>query len=76
MVDKYKILSCPECGALLEVYYEGTIEEYPGEPWDFKYGECRDLIRHCSKCGCDWENKWIAAFDSFCETELERKFWG
>lgn len=76
-MDKYMKFDCPECGAPLEVYYEGPIEEYPGKPWDFVWGDKRDLIRHCNNCHCDWGNKWINYIDfGIHETELERKFWG
>lgn len=75
--NNYIQFDCPECGAPLEVYYEGLIEEYPGEPWDFVWGDKRDLIRHCSNCGCDWENEWIATIGNpVVESELRRKFWG
>ena len=76
VMHKYMKFNCPECCAPLEVYYEGPIEEYPGKPWDFVWGDCRDLIRHCNNCGCDWENQWIAIDEDICESELRRKFWG
>lgn len=73
---EYNKLNCPECGAQLEVYYEGPIEESPGKPWDFIWGERRDLIRHCKKCGCDWKNEWRTELGYIYETQLQRKFWG
>ena len=63
MTDKHMELDCPECGAKLEVYYDGPST---GDPEQI-------LIRHCENCGCDWESEWL--FD-MCETELKRKFWG
>lgn len=74
--SEYIEFNCPECDAPLEVYYEGPIEEYPGKPWDFVWGSRRDLIRHCNKCGRDWENEWITVDTHIVESELKRKFWG
>lgn len=76
-MNEYVKLNCPECGEPLEMYYEGPIEEFPGKPWDFVLGDCRYLIRHCSKCRLDWESQWIhmEGFDAI-ETQLDRKFWG
>ena len=72
MKSRYMKFNCPECGELLEVYYEGPIEERRQEPWDIIFGY-RVLIRHCDNCGCDWENEW---FGDELESELKRKFWG
>lgn len=74
--NNYIEFLCPECGAPLEVYYEGPIEELPGKPWDFVWGERRDLIRHCSNCHCDWENEWLSELGYVRESDLRRKFWG
>ena len=76
--NKYMQYNCPECGAQLEVYYEGQIEEYPGKPWDFVFGNKRCLIRHCHNCHCDWENEFITlcGLSYNVESELKRKFWG
>ena len=57
--DRY----CPECGALLEVYYDGP-HSSPPEPW---------LIRHCDNCYCDWESE---LHEDGSESELQRKYWG
>lgn len=62
-IMKYMELDCPECGAKLEVYYDGP---HTGDPEPI-------LIRHCKNCGCDWESEWL---HDMCETELRRKFWG
>ena len=59
----YAQLNCPECGAILEVYYDGPRYNDPDGT----------LIRHCKKCLCDWENEW---FKDGIESELKRKFWG
>ena len=56
-------LNCPECGYLLEVYYDGT---RAGEPENM-------LIRHCKNCHLDWVSEYL---DDGSESELERKFWG
>ena len=61
-IRKYIELDCPECGCELEVYYDGPN----------KYDDML-LIRHCDKCGCDWESEWL---HNMFETELRRKFWG
>lgn len=62
-VSKYIKLNCPECGALLEVYYDGPNSKYH-EP-------C--IIRHCEECLCDWESD---LYENGSESELRRKFWG
>ena len=61
--NSYIKFNCPECGAPLEVYYDGPHSGYP-EPW---------LIRHCERCLCDWESEW---HEDGSETEMVRKFWG
>lgn len=61
--SKYGKKTCPECGAPLEVYYDGR---HTGVPEAI-------LIRHCKKCLRDWES-WLR--DDGTETELQRKFWG
>ena len=67
--NKYMQFNCPECGAPLEVYYEGPVEE-----GSFCSDEGRSLIiRHCKKCLRDWENYW---FETMGESQLKRKFWG
>lgn len=68
----YMKFNCPECGAALEVYADYLIEKNNGE-FDF---ESRNLIRHCKKCGLDWENEWWTENGDVGETDLERKFWG
>lgn len=63
IMDKYMKCYCPECGAPLEVYYDGPSSNDPDGT----------LIRHCKKCLCDWENEW---HENGSESELRRKFWG
>jgi hypothetical protein len=63
MNSVYIELVCPECGAPLEVYYDGP---HAGDPEGL-------LIRHCKKCLCDWESEWR---EDGSESELRRKFWG
>lgn len=62
-MDRYMKLCCPECGAMLEVYYDGPRSDNP-EPW---------LIRHCENCHRDWESE---LYEDGSESELRRKFWG
>lgn len=73
--DRYMKFDCPECGAPLEVLADYLIEERPAEFDSFKY-ERRNLIRHCYKCHCDWENEWWTEFGDVGESQLKRKFWG
>ena len=61
--NRYVKFNCPECGALLEVSYDGTRASYPENM----------LIRHCKNCGCDWVSDYM---DDGNESELQRKFWG
>lgn len=61
--NKYIQLVCPECGAQLEVYYDGP---HAGDPEGL-------LIRHCENCHRDWESEW---HEDGSESELRRKFWG
>ena len=60
---EYEHLTCPECNAPLEVYYDGPRNGDPNGT----------LIRHCEKCHCDWENE---LHKDCSESELTRKFWG
>ena len=62
IIHQYMQLNCPECGATLDVYYDG-----PNKHNDMS------LIRHCDACHCDWESEWR---DDGNESELKRKFWG
>ena len=62
-LPKYTQLNCPECGDLLEVYYDGT---RAGEPENM-------LIRHCKNCHRDWKSEYL---EDGSESPLERKFWG
>lgn len=62
-IHRHMQFNCPECGAPLEVYYDGTRAGYPEAI----------LIRHCEECGCDWESCWYGEGN---ESELTRKFWG
>jgi DNA-directed RNA polymerase subunit M/transcription elongation factor TFIIS len=62
-IKHYTDLNCPECGAKLTVYYDGTRAGDP-EP---------TLIRHCEKCLCDWESE---LHEDGSESALRRKFWG
>jgi predicted RNA-binding Zn-ribbon protein involved in translation (DUF1610 family) len=71
----YMRFNCPECGAPLEVWADSIVKEIPAEFDGFKYEE-RYLIRHCNKCGRDWENEWETQWGDVCETQLRRKFWG
>ena len=61
-IYQYTEMKCPECGATLDVYYDG-----PNKHND------KELIRHCYKCDCDWESEWN---EDGSESELQRKFWG
>lgn len=74
-VGDYIKFNCPECGAQLEVMADYLIEERPADFDSFRY-ERRNLIRHCYKCHCDWENEWWTEFGDVGESPLERKFWG
>ena len=71
----YMRFNCPECGAPLEVWADSLEKEIPAKFDCFKYEE-RYLIRHCNKCGRDWENEWSTQWGDVCETQLRRKFWG
>ena len=71
----YMEFACPECGAPLEVWADYLIKEHPATFDSFGY-ERRDLIRHCNKCHCDWENEWWTEFGDVGESQLRRKFWG
>ena len=62
VILQYAQLNCPECGAPLEVYYDG-----PNKHDD----SC--LIRHCYECDRDWENELLKDGN---ESEMKRKFWG
>lgn len=62
-IHEYDRMDCPECGAPLKMYYDGT---RCSEPENM-------LIRHCSECGCDWVSDYL---DDGSESELQRKFWG
>lgn len=59
---QYAQLDCPECGAQLDVYYDGP-----------NIYNDKSLIRHCDECGCDWESELL---EDGRESELKRKFWG
>ena len=61
-IRQYVNLNCPECGTLLDVYYDG-----PNKHDDMS------LIRHCHECDCDWESELL---DSGDESHLRIKFWG
>lgn len=61
--SRYAKRHCPECGAELEVYYDGP---------NSKHHE-QFLIRHCAKCLCDWESY---LYEDGKESALMRKFWG
>lgn len=71
----YMIFQCPECGAELEVWADYLIEERPADFDSFRY-ERRELIRHCDKCHCDWENEWCTENGDVSESQLKRKYWG
>jgi hypothetical protein len=71
----YVKFNCPECGTPLEVYADYLIEKLPAKFDAFGY-ERRELIRHCHKCGCDWENEWWTENGDVGESQLRRKFWG
>jgi hypothetical protein len=71
----YMKFDCHECGSPLEVWADYLIEERPAKFDSFKY-ERRNLIRHCNKCHCDWENEWWTGFGDVGESQLRRKFWG
>lgn len=71
----YMQFNCPECGAQLEVWADYLIEERQAKFDNFKY-ERRELIRHCNKCYCDWENEWWTEWGDVGESQLRRKFWG
>lgn len=75
LAHEYMKFDCPECGAPLEVYADYLVEEIPAEFESFGY-ERRDLIRHCSKCHCDWVNEWWTENGDVGESQLRRKFWG
>lgn len=75
MNNKYIQFNCPECGALLEVYSDETVELHKAKGECFPY-EVRYLIRHCKNCLCDWENEWATEFGDVVESQLRRKFWG
>ena len=66
---------CPECGAPLEVWTDYLLYERKGE-FDAFDCEKRYLIRHCGKCGCDWENEWWTENGDVGESQLRRKYWG
>lgn len=74
-IDGYMIFQCPECGAELEVWADYLIEERPADFDSFRY-ERRELIRHCDKCHCDWENEWCTENGDVSESQLKRKYWG
>ena len=61
-IYKYAEMVCPECGASLDVYYDGPNKH--DDTW---------LIRHCYECDLDWESEW---YEDGSESELRRKFWG
>ena len=71
----YIKFNCPECGAPLEVLADYLIEEHPAGFGSFGY-ELRNIIRHCNKCHCDWENEWCTENGDVGESQLRRKFWG
>jgi hypothetical protein len=71
----YMKFDCPECGAPLEVWADYLVAKSAARFGYFGY-ERRELIRHCSKCHCDWENEWETQFGDVVETKLRRKFWG
>jgi RNA polymerase subunit RPABC4/transcription elongation factor Spt4 len=71
----YMEFNCPECGTPLKVLADYLIEERLAMFDSFGY-ERRDLIRHCNKCHCDWENEWWTEFGDVGESQLRRKFWG
>lgn len=75
LAHEYMEFSCPECGAPLEVWDDFLVEERPAEFDSFGY-ERRQLIRHCDKCYCDWENEWWTENGDIGESKLKRKFWG
>ena len=75
LAHEYMKFDCPECGSPLEVWADYLVEECPAEFDSFGY-EKRDLIRHCDKCGNDWENEWWTENGDVGESQLERKFWG
>lgn len=71
----YMEFDCPECGAPLEVLADYLVAKSAERYGCFGY-ERRDLIRHCNKCHCDWENEWETQFGDVMESQLRRKFWG
>lgn len=72
---EYMKFDCPECGSPLDIWADYLIEEQPAQFDNFGY-ERRDLIRHCSKCHCDWANEWWTENGDVGESQLRRKFWG
>ena len=71
----YMQFNCPECGAKLEVWHD-SLEYKNAERFGGFSCEKRHLIRHCNKCGRDWENEWWTEFGDVGESQLRRKFWG
>ena len=75
LAHEYMKFDCPNCGAPLEVWSDEVLESKPQEYEYFGY-ERRYLIRHCDKCGNDWENEWCTENGDVSESALRRKFWG
>ena len=75
LAHEYMEFNCPECGAKLEVWQDFLVDECPAQFDSFGY-ERRELIRHCNKCHCDWENEWWTENGDVGESQLKRKFWG